>query len=165
VPTDCDSAWANYAGGAQADGDVLGFARLVREHSPGTHQRIFDGILAARCFRDLYSIDDYPTYTDLPADGQALFDNAWEQIDDAVSRGFVVVLRQHLLAQDDEACSSATAANWAFVTIAGGALDREIRERDEAAADELATIYALTAPTTEDIERAVELLDQAVPCP
>jgi hypothetical protein len=148
VPKDCDSSWAYYTGGAQADGDVLGFAKLVREHSPTTHQRIFDGILAARCFRGLYSIDDYPTYADLPADGQMLFDNAWEQIDDAVSRGFVVVLRQHLLAQDDEACSSATAANWAFVQVA----------------DELAGIYALTAPATEDIMRAVELLDEVVPC-
>lgn len=165
VPKDCDSSWAYYAGGAQADGDVIGFAEIVRAYSPSTHQRIFDGILAVRCFRDLYAIEDFPTYDDLPAEAQTLFDMAWQQLDDALARGFVVVLRQHLLAQDDEQCSEATAANWAFVTIAGEGLDREIRERDAAAADELAAIYELTAPSTQDIERAVELLDQVVPCP
>ncbi|PRQ06965.1 hypothetical protein ENSA7_32990 [Enhygromyxa salina] len=164
TPKDCDSAWAYYTGGAQADGDVIGFAKLVRDYSPTAHQRIFDGILAVRCFRDLYSIDDFPTYADLPAEGQALFDNAWEQLDDALARGFVVALRQHLLAHDDEQCSEALEANWAFVQIAGGALDRELREHDATAADELAAIYALSEPGTADIERAVELLDSVIPC-
>ncbi|WP_106395278.1 hypothetical protein [Enhygromyxa salina] len=161
---DCDSSWAYYTGGAQADGDVIGFAELVHDYSPSTHQRIFDGILAVRCFRDLYSVDDYPTYDDLPAEGQELFDMAWEQLDDALARGVAVALRQHLLAQDDEQCSEATDANWAFVQIIGEVLDREIRERDAAAADELLGIYALSQPTTQDIDRAAELIDQTIPC-
>lgn len=165
TPKDCDSAWAYYAGGAQADGDVLGFAELVRTYSPTTHQRIFDGILAVRCWRGLYPVDMYPTYDDLPPDGQTMYDNAWEQLDDALARGFAVALRQHILAQDDEACSTATAANWAFVQVAGEGLDREIRERDANAADELMGIYALEAPATEDLERAAELIDQAIDCP
>ncbi len=165
TPKDCDSSWAYYAGGAQADGAVIGFARFVNTYSPGAHQRIFDGILAVRCFRDLYSVDDYPTYADLPDDAKAMFDTAWEQLDDALARGFAVSLRQHLLAQDDEQCSSATTANWAFVQIVGPAIDFEIRERDAAAADELMDIYELDAPTTADLERAAELIDQAIPCP
>ena len=164
TPKDCDSSWAYYGGGAQANGDVIGFAKLVRAYSPSAHQRIFDGILAVRCFRDLYSIDDYPSYADLPAEGQALFDMAWEQLDDALARGFAVVLRQHLLAHDDAQCSEALEANWAFVQVAGNALDREIRERDAAVADELLGLYAVDEPTTEDIERAAELVDQAIPC-
>lgn len=164
TPKDCDSAWAYYGGGAQADGDVIGFAKFVRSYSPSAHQRIFDGILAVRCFRDLYSIDDYPTSADLPAEGQALFEAAWEQLDDALARGFAVALRQHLQAHDDEQCSEALEANWAFVQVAGNALDREIRERDAAAADELIEIYALTEPSTEDIERAAELIDTVMPC-
>ncbi|MFO7566112.1 MAG: hypothetical protein R6X02_25935 [Enhygromyxa sp.] len=164
-PKDCDSAWAYYAGGAQADGALIGFARLVNRYSPNTHQRIFDGILAVRCFRDLYSIDDYPSYDELPSDGQQLFDAAWEQLDDALARGFAIALRQHLLAQDDEQCSGAREANWAFVQIVGQALDRELRERDAAAADELLEIYAASAPSTAEIERAAELIDQLIPCP
>lgn len=162
---DCDSSWAYYTGGAQASGALIGFAELVADHSPDTHQRIFDGILAVRCFRDLYSNDDYPTYEDLPADGQALFDLAWEQVDNALHRGLAVALRQHVLAQDDEACSEVTEANWVWVQIIGEVLDREARERDSAAADELASLYALDAPTTEDVERIAELLDQVFPCP
>jgi hypothetical protein len=164
APQDCDSGWAYYTGGAQADGDVIGFAKVVREYSPTAHQRIFDGILAVRCFRDLYSNEDYPTYADLPAEGQELFDMAWEQVDDAIARGFTVALRQHLLAHDDAQCGEALDANWAYVQIVGNALDREVRERDAAVADELKAIYALTEPTTTEIERAVELLDQVIPC-
>jgi len=164
TPKDCDSSWAYYAGGAQADGALIGFAKFVQRYSPTTHQRIFDGILAVRCWRGLYSIDDYPTYADLPADAQALYDAAWEQLDDAVARGFAIALRQHLLAQDDEQCSEATEANWAFVQIAGPALDREIRERDATVADELAAIYELDAPTTDDLEQAAALIDQVIPC-
>src|SRR5690606_14561715 len=137
---------------------LIGFAELVNRYSPNTHQRIFDGILAVRCFRDLYSIDDYPTYNDLPSDGRQLFDLAWEQLDDALARGLAIALRQHLLAHDDEQCSEATEANWQFVQIVGAALDREVRERDSGAADELAGIYELTAPTTEDLERAAQLI-------
>jgi hypothetical protein len=165
TPKDCDSSWAYYTGGAQADGALIGFAELVNRYSPNAHQRIFDGILAVRCFRDLYSIDDYPSYDELPADGQMMFDAAWEQLDDALARGFAVVFRQHLLAQDDEQCAEATAANWEFVQVIGPVIDREIRERDANAADELLEIYAVAEPATEDIERAAELVDQAIGCP
>ena len=162
---DCDSCWAYYTGGAQVDGAGLFLAKFLSEHSPNTHQRIFDAILAVRCWRDLYPMAMYPTYDDLPPEGQELFDTAWEQLDNALHRGLAVVLRQHVLAQDDEQCSSATAANWEFVTIVGGALDREIRERDGAAADELMAIYASEAPTSDDLARVAELLDAVIDCP
>ena len=162
---DCDSSWAYYGGGAQVDGALIGFAQMVQEHSPNTHQRIFDGVLAVRCFRDLYAIEDYPTYDDLPADGQQLFDDAWEQLDTAWHRGLAVVLRQHVLAHDDEQCSGALEANWTYVQIIGEVLDREASERDSDAASELRDLYGLDAPTTEDVERIAELLDQVFPCP
>lgn len=162
---DCDSSWAYYTGGAQVEGDVIGFAGFVSQYSDLTHQRIFDGILAVRCFRDLYSNDDYPTYDDLPEDGKAMFDMAWEQLDEALQRGFAIVLRQHLLAHDTEQCSGATAANWSFIQVIGEAFDRELRERDASAADELMAIWGLDEPTSDDIARAVELIDELVPCP
>ena len=83
----------------------------------------------------------------------------------ALHRGLAIVLRQHLLAQDDGQCSSASAANWAAVQILGEALQREAGERDGAAASELAGIWALSAPTTADIERGAELIDQVFDCP
>jgi hypothetical protein len=162
---DCDSSWAYYTGGAQVDGDVIGLANFVRQHSPETHQRIFDGVLAVRCFRDLYPNDMYATYDDLPTEGQELFDQAWEQLDNALHRGYAIVVRQHLLAQDDEQCSEATAANWAFLQIAGPVLDREAQERDPDAAAELAAIWALEEPTTDDLEQGAALIDQIFPCP
>ena len=161
---DCDSAWAYYTGGAQVDGDLIGLAGFVAEYSEPTHQRIFDAVLAARCFRDLYDNETYPTYDALPDEGKVLFDTAWEQLDDALHRGFAIVIRQHLLAHDSEACSAASEANWELVTILGEVFDRELRERDADAADELLDIYALTSPSVEDVARAVELIDQTVPC-
>jgi hypothetical protein len=164
TPKDCDSAWAYYSGGAQLDGALIGLADFVARYSPTTHERIFAGILAVRCARDLYANTDYPTYEDLPAEGRELFGRAWAQLDAALARGLAVVLRQHLLAQDHEQCSEASEANWAFVDIVGRALDREIRERDAAAADELLSLYALESPSTADIERAAALIDQVIPC-
>ncbi|EDM75541.1 hypothetical protein PPSIR1_13570 [Plesiocystis pacifica SIR-1] len=162
---DCDSSWAYYTGGAQIGGEMLGLAKLVEAYSPNTHQRIFDGILAVRCWRDLYSVDDYPTYEDLPEDGQALYDQAWEQLDEALHRGLAVVIRQHALAQDDDQCSEATEANWTFVQITGDVLVREMEERGVAELDEYRSLLALDAPTTEDVEALVGILDTVFDCP
>ncbi len=160
---DCDSSWAYYSGGAQADGDALGFAKIVAQYSPNAHDRIFDGLLAVRCVRDLYPEDMYPLLEDLPAEGQDLFNQAWEQLDTALHRGLAVVLRQHALAQDS--CGGAAAANWEAVKILGNALQREVGERDSAAASELADLYELTEPTAEDAARVAELIDQVIGCP
>jgi hypothetical protein len=159
---DCDSSWAYYTGGHQVDGDVIGLAGFLSEHAPYTHQRVFDGILGVRCVRDLYPEDDYPTWDDLPAAAQDLFNDAWEQIDEALHRGLAVVLRQHLLAQNS--CEAAN-ANWGFLQIAGPVLDREAADRGAAGAAELAAIWELAEPAPEDIDRAVELLDEIFDCP
>jgi hypothetical protein len=160
---DCDSAWAYYPGGAQLDGDLIGLAGVVEPFSPNANSRVFDGILAVRCVRDLYPEEDFPAGMPLPAEGQALFDAAWEQLDEASHRAFATVLRQHAAAQDS--CGDAAAANWAFVSVAGRALQREASERDTAASAELDGLYALTEPTPEDAARVVELIDQVFPCP
>lgn len=156
---DCDSAWSYYAGGAQVDGDLLGFAKLVDSFSPNANSRVFDALLAIRCVRDLYPDDTMP----LPAEGQALFDSAWEQLDQALHRAFAVILRQHAAAQDS--CGDAGAANWAAITIMGKALMREVTERDMEAAAELEAIFALEEATPEATGRIVALIDQVFPCP
>ncbi len=160
---DCDSAWAYYTGGAQAEGAVIGFAKFVAEYSGNTNTRIDDGLLALRCVRDLYPEDMYPLLGDLPQEGQDLFAQAWEQLDEALHRGLAIVVRQHALGQDS--CGDAALANWELVKIVGGALQREAGERDASAASELDGLYALSDPSPDDSARIVELLDQVFPCP
>ena len=128
-------------------------------------QRIFDGILAVRCVRDLYPEEMYPAnpVDPLPADGAMLFDQAWEQLDNALFRGVAVVLRQHVASQDT--CGDTAVANWTFVQTLGGYLNHEVGMRDSAAASELQSIYDLDAPTADDTARVIELLDQVFPCP
>jgi hypothetical protein len=160
---DCDSAWAYYTGGAQLDGELLGFAAAVEPSSANTHSRMFDGLLAIRCVRDLYPEEMFPAGMPLPADGQALFDAAWEQLDEASHRALATILRQHAAAQD--ACGGAATANWTLVGILGQALRREASERDSAASSELDGLYAIAEPTPEDVARVIELIDQVFPCP
>ncbi len=160
---DCDSAWAYYTGGAQIDGAVIGLAKFIAQYSDNTNSRIYDGLLALRCVRDLYPEDMYPLLGDLPQEGQDLFAQAWEQLDQALHRGLAIVLRQHVAAQDS--CGDAAQANWALVQIVGPALQREAGARDAAAASELEGLYALAEPTAEDSARIIELIDQVFPCP
>ncbi|MCX7808465.1 MAG: hypothetical protein N2515_07635, partial [Deltaproteobacteria bacterium] len=53
---DCDSAWAYYTGGRERSAmpsEEIAFARVVRSISSLAHERILDGIWAARCWRDM----------------------------------------------------------------------------------------------------------------
>jgi hypothetical protein len=102
----------------------------------------------------------YPTYDDLPMAAKDLFDDTWEQLDQGLHRGFALVLRQRL-----EAITACGSAEWAFAQVAGPVLDREAQERDAAAADELAAIWALETPTADDVGRAIELLETLFDCP
>jgi hypothetical protein len=160
---DCDSAWAYYTGGAQLDGALLGLAAAVEPSSSNTHSRMFDALLAVRCVRDIYPEETYPAGMPLPAEGEALFDAAWEQLDEASHRALATVLRQHAAAQDS--CGGASAANWTLVSILGQALQREAAERDTAASTELDGLYAIAEPTPDNVARVIELIDQVFPCP
>jgi hypothetical protein len=160
---DCDSQWAYYGGGGQVDSGLLGYAKLVDQFSPNTNARVFDAMLAVRCVRDLYPEEDFPAGMPLPAEGQMLFDMAWEQLDQALHRSFAVILRQHAAAQDS--CGGAAAANWAFVQVVGQVLQREAADRNATASSELDSLYALAEPAPEDVARVLELLDEVFPCP
>jgi hypothetical protein len=160
---DCDSHWAYYSGGAQVDGELLAYGKLVDQFSPNTHSRVFDAMLAIRCVRDLYPEDMYPAGMPLPAEGQALFDSAWAQLDEALHRSLAVILRQHAAAQDS--CGDSATANWTLVATMGRGLQREAAERDSAASSELDALYALEEPTPAEVGRVIELIDQVFPCP
>ncbi|RMG96737.1 MAG: hypothetical protein D6705_10465 [Deltaproteobacteria bacterium] len=161
---DCDSAWAYYTGGFQRDGGI-GMSAEVRADSTVTHNRIFDGLSAVRCVRDLYPDTMYPVLDDLPPEGQMLFELGWEQLDNALHRGFALIVRNRL-ARQGTLSGNAALANWEFLKIAGPVLQREADERgpaDQAAV--LADLFAMECPTAADIEAGIAALDAIFPCP
>jgi hypothetical protein len=51
---DCDSSWGYYTVGVERDAPAQQtFARYVRALEPATHQRVWDGLLAVHCWREL----------------------------------------------------------------------------------------------------------------
>lgn len=161
---DCDSSWAYYTGGElDPDAAMLGLAKMVKTLSPDAHRAIVNGILAMRCVRELYPADAHPKLDDsFPAQGRTLFDQAHEQLDNALHRGYAIILRQHL--QAGASCSQEFAANWAFLQIAGPVIDREAMQRNADLGQKLAAIWKAPTPNAEQMSQAVNLLDQLFPC-
>lgn len=162
---DCDSAWAYYNGGEDLAGGI-GLAAVVKGESAESHGRIWDGILAVRCWRELYADGgNYPLLPEIDAVGTALFEQGWEQLDQALHRGFALVVRGRLETMFDHQCNGgSTAADWAFLQIAGPALSREANERSAADAGTLDALWAKDAPTAEELVAGVVALDAIFPC-
>ncbi len=157
VTDDCDSAWAYYTGGVQR-GDPMhaAFSRRVIAAEPATHDRIWDGLLAVRCWRALD--------TATPATDTALRERARNQLDAALTRGVVAVFAARLRAMA-AAAGAERDAHFAFVKVLAPLLDRAVRARDAAAADTLRTQLAGTDPAAVDAPRVIAALDRAIPCP
>jgi len=162
---DCDSGWAYYTGGQDLAGG-LGIASPILKASFESHARIWDGILAVRCWRDLYAQGGaFPTLADVDQAGQDLFALGWEQLDQALHRGFALIVRQRLSAMITATCDGApTAAHWAFLKVAGPVLDREAALRDPAEAAQLAALWASAAPTASELQDGLLALDALFPC-
>lgn len=150
VPKDCDSSYAYYTGGEARDGG-LGLARYVRERSPQAHDRVWDGILATRCWRDL----DNPTGV---AENTELQNKALDQLDKALLRGVALIVRQRLQNLDCEAA-------WETVKILGPVLDREAELRDATAAATLRAEVARSDASSVDVSAATAAIDTLFPCP
>jgi hypothetical protein len=150
VPKDCDSGFAYYTGGETREGG-LGLSRYVRQRSPQAHDRIWDGILAVRCWRDL----DNPTGV---SENAAMREQALGQLDHALLRGVAIIVRQRLERLD---CGFA----WESVKILGPVLDREAEQRDPAAAATLRGEFAKEDPNSVDVAAATTALDALFPCP
>lgn len=167
-PADCDSAWAYYTGGTTPDKGI-GFSEDTRNTSDNTHQRIYDGILAVRCWRDHeHSGDMYPLKDMIDADGIAEFNLAWEQLDEALHRGFALLVRNHLVTYLDGKCGKNDAylpAEWQYLTITGKVLQREAEERDAGTAAALKTLWDAADPSVEQLEAGLAALDAIFPCP
>ncbi len=166
VGKDCDSAWAYYTGGQDMSGG-LGIATYVKGMSAESHARIWDGILAVRCWRELYADGGtYPLLDTLDQAGQDLFNQGWEQLDNALHRGYALVVRDRMERLIESRCGAPekVAADWAFLKVAGPALDREATERDQASAGKLKALWAMEDPTVTDLLGGIEALDAVFPC-
>lgn len=166
APKDCDSAWAYYNGGEPIDAGI-GIAAEVRALSVNTHERIHDGILAARCWRDIAQENGmYPLLDAVSQEWKDLFERGWEQLDQGLHRGYAVVIRDYMQKYVDAACSSSeTAAIWAFLKVSGPVMLREANERDPANAQVLADLWASDAPDPAAVDAAIDALDAVFPCP
>lgn len=166
APKDCDSAWAYYTGGEAIDAGI-GMSAEVKALSGNTHERIHDGIMATRCWRDIaQDMGMYPLLDTLPNDQKDLFEQGWEQLDESLHRGYALLVRDHMQKYVDAACSSSdTAAQWAFLQVAGPVLDREAGVRDAANAQVLADLWAADGPSPEQVAAGITALDAIFPCP
>lgn len=102
VVSDCDSTAGYYTGGANRDAAMqYGLAReLLALGDPGraAHDRIWDALLAVRCWRDLDGGRPSGGGTSTPATNEALREQARMQLDRALTRGMVMIVQARLRA-------------------------------------------------------------------
>lgn len=156
TPRDCDSSWAYATGGAPRDAPI-GLLRPVAALGPETHDRVHDGTLAVRCWRNL----DHEAG---PATDLALQARAVAQLDRALLRGVALIARERFRALSCHGPAEA-AADLAFLRTLVPFLDREARARDPAAAAVLAEQAARERAEAVDVPAATAALDALFPCP
>jgi hypothetical protein len=147
---DCDSSWAYYSGGEPRSGG-LGLSRYVRARSPQAHDRVWDGLLAVRCWRDL----DNPTGA---AQNTAMRDQALAQLDRALLRGVALVVRQRAQKLPCEAA-------WESVRILGEVLGREAAARDPSSAQVLSAELSKASVAEVKASAIVGAIDASFACP
>lgn len=167
-PGDCDSCWAYYTGLEPMDSGKA-FSRDVLDQSQNTHERIWDGIRAVRCWRDLYNEGGtYPLFADLDTAARDEFEVGWEQLDQALHRGVALVVRGHAEDYFNALCGTGDAyqpAAWTYLQIIGPALQREAEARDAGQAATLAALWANSEPTAQDIADGIAAIDAIFACP
>jgi hypothetical protein len=152
---DCDSSYAYYTGGEPRNGGK-GLARYIHSVSTQTHDRVWDGILAVRCWRDIDGND--------LASQLALRDQAVAQMDRALLRGLSLIVKSRAKALAD-ACTAMRPALWASVQILGGVLDREATVRDAVKAQTLRAELAKQTPAEANVALINDTLETIFPCP
>lgn len=148
---DTDSCWAYYTGGEPRE-NAIGFAKYVHDRSQEAHDRIWDALLAVRCWRDL----DNPTGVAMDPTTQM---RAVGQLDRALLRGVALILRQRVLA------ASSCELVQPSVEILGNVLLREAKVRDAAQAAILEQEIAKTPPNVIDGAKVAAAIDALFPCP
>ncbi len=152
---DCDSAYAYYTGGEDRSSGK-GLAGYMIAMDEKTHNRIWDGLLAVRCWRDL---DD-----EVPAADLEMRDLALKQMDVALLQGMAMIVADRV-AGLDSAAGEKKAADWEFGKILGRVLLREAGERDGAAAAVLDAELAKAEPDEDSGDVILSALQTIFPCP
>lgn len=154
TPADCDSAWAYYTAGQYERDSATqhALARYVMALEPATHRRVWDGLLAVRCWQSAQGGDT------------ALRDRARAQMDRALTRGIVRVL-QDRAQRVVRTAGAERDAHFAFVKVLGPLLDRAARAADPAAADVLRAAFQGSDPGAFPAASVVSALEQLFPCP
>jgi hypothetical protein len=159
VSVDCDSSVGYYNGSIARDLS-FGLARQIAAIEPQTHDRIFDGNLAIRCWRFLD-----PAATATMAE---LRDRARAQQDHALQRGMVLLVIRHLDALTTTTGDIQIAhLAWLHTLATFRGFDRMIRERSAPLADAIATQLAPDTATVAGVavDDLTSMLDAAFPCP
>lgn len=151
---DCDSSWAYYSGGTERSAPI-GLAADIQSLAPQTHERVYDGLLAVRCWRDLENNDTGEATAFLERRDQAI-----GQLDRALVRGMAILIRQHFAALD---CSTDDYrdAHLSALEVLTPLFDRETRARDAATAD------LLSGETAQPVDTGAVLvgIDGVYGCP
>jgi len=150
TPVDTDSCWAYYTGGEPRENPIA-FANYVQPRSQEAHDRIWDALLAVRCWRDL----DNPAGPAMDLTTQA---RAVAQLDRALIRGVALILRQRVQALSCDISRES-------VEILGGVLVREAEARDPAQAAIFKAEVSKRRPEVIDAEKLTAAIDALFPCP
>lgn len=150
TPVDTDSCWAYYTGGEPRENPIA-FASYVQPRSQEAHDRIWDALLAVRCWRDL----DNPTGPAMDLTTQA---RAVAQLDRALLRGVALILRQRVQALSCDISRES-------VEILGGVLVREAEARDPAQAAIFKAEVSKRRPEAIDAAKLTAAIDALFPCP
>lgn len=161
LPEDCDAHHGYYDGNNPVE-SPKGLGEEINAISPMAHEMVFNGMLAIDCWRELNS--EPILWEDYSADGQTMFLNAHEQLDNALFYAWARLVRDRLESHP-MACGSESDASWAFIQVAGPVLDQEAGIRDSGMAGTLSTLWGNDAPTVEDIEAGIVAIDAIFPCP
>lgn len=152
---DCDAQWGYY-NGAKERGESIGLGAYVAALHPETHNRIYDGLLAARCWRELDQ--------DMPAKRMDLYQRATAQTDKALLRGVGLILRDRL-GKLKAASGDVQDAHLAFINVLGERLDYQARNINAQQADALKAEVSKTTAASVDVTRAQAAIDALFPCP
>jgi hypothetical protein len=155
--TDCDSA-AGYYTQVSTRESPAGLARLVAALGPETHNRIYDALLAERCWRDIDRA--------MPAQYQyrSFYELAQYQLDKAALRGEALILRERI---GRILCGTAEAqqASIEFVKVLGGLLDHAATLLDPTHAAQLRAFTADPRVAADAVAAAQTALDALFTCP
>ena len=147
---DVDSMWAKYTAGEPRE-NPIGFAKYIQLRSQEAHDRIWDGLLAVRCWRDL----DNPAGASMDP---VMHELARTQLDRALIRGIALILRQRVQVLE---CEPA----WETVEILGGILMREAQARDPQQAAIFIEEVSKRRPDPVDVPKLTAAIDALFPCP